>query len=131
MPKPVIVIEVGSIRHDLYSKSLEFMLTSNLTASIREEYHIMMLNDTREERCYILSANEKPVYIDPPPHTIGNLKKALGFDKILNDTLYSKYGVIIPEITIKHIIANPGAAFTFKFTEGGEMYVATIDHRNK
>ncbi len=97
MPKPIIVIEVGSIHHDLFCKSLEFMLTSHMTASIREEYHIMMFNETKEERCYII-APPRPTLasggivsgpsgaghpdhakemIVPMPNTLAKLKNAL------------------------------------------------------
>lgn len=151
MPKPIIVIEVGSIHHDLFCKSLEFMLTSHLTASIREEYHILMFNETNEERCYILSANEKPVYIDPPPHSVDKLKtkiedarasmKSRGarYDNIessaakflesnpVQQVMYCMEGAIIPDSTIKQIRDYPGAAFTFEFNDNKEMYIASID----
>jgi len=77
MPKPILVFQAGNESIENFTKTYNFLLTSDYTKSIRDEYHILAINGTKDENCYIISADQPKHDIDPVPHTINKLKEQL------------------------------------------------------
>lgn len=77
MPKPILVIHTGQADPERIKAYTEFMYTSTYTKDITDEYHLLFMHQTAEEKCYILSTDQAQRDIDPIPNTIHRLKEAL------------------------------------------------------
>lgn len=118
MPKPIIVIQSGDIPRERFEMSRDFMLTSNITAHIREEYHILMIH-TAPETSYILSAENTTVILDPSPTTVAKLIKALEKAKDESDT----------EVYRERVKAYKNEMWAAKMPEGKPISKVIIDRK--
>lgn len=77
MPKPILVFNMGRVDPERVVAYANFMQTSEYTQALRDEYHLVIRDQTADEKCYILSIDQPPYDIDPVPHTINKLKDQL------------------------------------------------------
>lgn len=78
MPKQILVMFMGRVDPERLAAYSEFMYTSEYTKALRDEYHFVIMDQTAEEKCYILQAGEAVKPIEPMPKSIHKLNEALG-----------------------------------------------------
>ena len=69
---------MGRVDPERLAAYSEFMYTSEYTKALRDEYHFVIMDQTAEEKCYILQAGEAVKPIEPMPKSIHKLNEALG-----------------------------------------------------
>ena len=124
MPKPILVIHMGTVNPERLTAYADFMYTSQHTKFLRDEYHLVIRDQTAEEKCYIISTDQPPYDIDPVPHTINKLKKAL--DKRLDlEEKQEFFGYKIRRSTmqdLESLMLTAGHA-SFKASDDGEIFI--------
>jgi len=133
MPKPILVIHTGQADPERIKAYTEFMYTSTYTKDITDEYHLLFMHQTAEEKCYILSIDQPQRDIDPIPHTIHRLNEALadlGGSTVVkaNPEMLKSFNEALEQSKLKPTLASGGVVSgpSFGNTDHGDEMVVRI-----